>query len=122
MDRAGTFGGIAQTIAGHPLDTVKVRLQTQVTVPGQLPQFAGMVDCFRKTVKGEGFFGLYKGAASPMAGAMAMNAALFFSYGQSKHIVTHFAGKVWPLILVFVASLLRFACCCDVCCSRETAS
>src|SRR3989338_9588303 len=30
---AGTFGGILQVIAGHPLDTVKVRLQTQILQP-----------------------------------------------------------------------------------------
>lgn len=100
-----------------------------------------MVDCFRKTIKGEGFFGqsfkkqpllklllrvagLYKGAASPMAGAMAMNAALFFSYGQSKHIVTHFANKVCLcsrcclLFLCFYLLLTVFV----ACCSRKTAS
>jgi len=37
-------------------DTVKVRLQTQPTPKlGELPQFTGMMDCIRKTIKGEGF-------------------------------------------------------------------
>eukprot|EP00164_Ancoracysta_twista_P006506 GFYU01009063.1.p1 GENE.GFYU01009063.1~~GFYU01009063.1.p1 ORF type:complete len:298 (-),score=82.20 GFYU01009063.1:201-1094(-) len=84
---AGTMGGIAQVIAGHPLDTVKTRLQTQVIVPGQPPQYAGMIDCFKKTSAQEGWRGLYKGAAAPLAGAMFHNANLFFSYGQSKNIV-----------------------------------
>jgi len=84
---SGTFGGIAQVFAGHPLDTVKVRLQTQVIEPGKPPPFTGMVDCFRKTFANEGIRGLYKGCASPLSGAMVLNATLFFAYGQSKLIV-----------------------------------
>ena len=38
-------------------------------------------------MKQEGFFGLYKGAASPLAGAMAHNAVVFFSVGQSKKLL-----------------------------------
>lgn len=84
---SGTAGGIAQVGAGHPLDTLKVRLQTQVPGPdGKLP-FSGMGDCIRKTIALEGYSGLYKGAASPLIGSMAHNAGVFFSYGQAKKIV-----------------------------------
>jgi hypothetical protein len=35
---AGTAGGVAQTLSGHPLDTLKVRLQTMPTpAPGEAP-------------------------------------------------------------------------------------
>jgi len=88
---SGTIGGIAQVVAGHPLDTVKVRLQNQVDVPGQAKQFNGMLDTFRKTIQIEGVRGLYKGATSPLAGAMAHNAGVFFSYGQAKNWLA--AGK-----------------------------
>jgi solute carrier family 25 carnitine/acylcarnitine transporter 20/29 len=81
---SGTMGGFAQVIAGHPLDTVKVRLQNQVEGVGQTKQFNGTLDTFRKTVQLEGVRGLYKGASSPLAGAMAHNAGVFFSYGQAK--------------------------------------
>ena len=37
---------------GHPLDTIKVRLQTQSSVN---PEFSGMGDCIRKTIAREGF-------------------------------------------------------------------
>mmetsp|Transcript_33433 Transcript_33433/g.40969 ORF Transcript_33433/g.40969 Transcript_33433/m.40969 type:complete len:299 (-) Transcript_33433:434-1330(-) len=81
---SGTGGGIAQVAAGHPLDTIKVRLQTQVPGPdGKMP-FAGMMDCAKKTFSHEGLGGLYKGAASPLLGAMAHNAGIFFSYGQAR--------------------------------------
>ena len=59
---AGGFGGICVVISGHPFDTIKVRLQTQPKpAPGQPPMYAGTLDCVKKTVKHEGFRGLYKG-------------------------------------------------------------
>lgn len=42
----------------HPLDLVKVRLQSQ---PGHLPpRFRGPVDCFWQTFRHEGVRGLYR--------------------------------------------------------------
>ncbi|XXG43013.1 hypothetical protein AAC387_Pa01g3148 [Persea americana] len=39
---AGTIGGVAQLICGHPFDTIKVKLQSQpVPLPGQLPKYSG---------------------------------------------------------------------------------
>jgi len=74
---AGSIGGIGQCLSGHPLDTIKVRLQTS-------DRYKGTVDCFRKTVQEEGFAGLYKGIQSPLVGMTALNSVLFLSYGQSK--------------------------------------
>ena len=48
---AGTCGGIAVTLVGHPFDTVKVRLQTQ---PSDKPIYNGVVDCVKKTIKVRG--------------------------------------------------------------------
>lgn len=70
---------------GHPLDTIKVRLQTQSNTN---PEFTGMVDCFRKTMAKEGVAGLYAGAAAPLWGAMAHNAGVFFSYGMAKKVTS----------------------------------
>lgn len=84
---AGTMGGVAQVVVGHPLDTIKVRMQTQVHVAGQPPKYSGMVDCISKLVKGEGAAALYKGWAAPMFGACIMNSFLFFTYGQVTGIV-----------------------------------
>uniref|UniRef100_A0A8C9Q6G0 Solute carrier family 25 member 20 n=1 Tax=Spermophilus dauricus TaxID=99837 RepID=A0A8C9Q6G0_SPEDA len=48
---AGGFGGVCLVFVGHPLDTVKVRLQTQPpSLPGQPPMYSGTIDCFRKTL------------------------------------------------------------------------
>lgn len=78
---AGTVGGIAVTMVGHPFDTVKVRLQTQ---PSVNPIYNGAIDCVKKTLQWEGVPGLYKGVTSPLAGQMFFRATLFSAFGASK--------------------------------------
>jgi solute carrier family 25 carnitine/acylcarnitine transporter 20/29 len=79
---AGTFAGMAQVFIGHPLDTVKTRLQTQDAAN---PRYKGGWDCFSKTLQQEGVRGLYKGMASPFFGAAFINAILFGAYGHFRH-------------------------------------
>lgn len=74
---AGMVGGIGQCVSGHPLDTIKVRLQTS-------DRYKGTMDCFNTTVKEEGVAGLYKGIQSPLVGMAALNSVLFFTNGQVK--------------------------------------
>ncbi len=51
---AGGVGGVCIVLVGHPLDTIKVRLQTQPKVgPGESPLFTGTVDCAMKTIRNE---------------------------------------------------------------------
>ncbi len=51
---AGGVGGVCIVLVGHPLDTIKVRLQTQPKVgPGESPLFSGTLDCALKTVRNE---------------------------------------------------------------------
>jgi solute carrier family 25 (mitochondrial carnitine/acylcarnitine transporter), member 20/29 len=76
---AGTFGGMALTLVGHPLDTIKVkqklkiknlqvRLQTMPKPnPGEKPLYTGALDCAKQCIKKEGPFGLYKGVSSRMS-------------------------------------------------------
>lgn len=76
---AGCIGGCAGVVVGHPLDTIKVRLQTQ---DFKNPLYRGTIHCFRSTLEKEGVRGLYKGMSSPMAGVAAVNAILFGVYGN----------------------------------------
>lgn len=78
---AGSIGGVAQVLSGHPLDTVKVRLQTQSDI------YKGTVDCLSRTLKEEGVKGLYKGVQSPLVGLAVMNSVMFLAYGQSKALI-----------------------------------
>ena len=68
-------------LVGHPLDTVKVRLQTASS--GSM----GMMDCVRLTLKEEGVRGFYKGMQSPLAGEGFFNAAQFLCYGAAKRML-----------------------------------
>ncbi|KAN0021974.1 hypothetical protein ACTFIU_004123 [Dictyostelium citrinum] len=81
---AGSIGGVGQVFTGHPLDTIKVRLQTQ---PVGNPIYSGTMDCLKKTIAQEGFAGLYKGVASPLVGLSIMNSVMFLAYGQSKTLI-----------------------------------
>ena len=57
-------------MVGHPLDTIKVRIQSMEVVPGKAPQYTGMIDCAKQIVNKQGFKGLYSGMAGPLAGAV----------------------------------------------------
>ncbi|KAF6727435.1 Mitochondrial carnitine/acylcarnitine carrier protein [Oryzias melastigma] len=84
---AGGFGGVCLVFAGHPLDTIKVRLQTQPKPkPGESLLYAGTLDCFKKTLAKEGVKGLYKGMAAPIIGVTPMFAVCFFGFGLGKKL------------------------------------
>ena len=80
---AGTIGGMTTVVVGHPLDTVKVRLQTSVG-------YSSTLDCMRRTWRGEGLRGFYKGVQSPLAGEAFFNAVQFLAYGQSKQLLASY--------------------------------
>lgn len=75
---SGGVGGVALVGVGHPLDTIKVRVQTMPDV------YKSGMDCFKKTVASEGAKGLYKGIAAPLAGVTPMYALCFLGYGLGK--------------------------------------
>ncbi|KAJ3895345.1 mitochondrial carrier domain-containing protein [Lentinula edodes] len=88
---AGSVGGAAQVLVGHPLDTVKTR--AQIAPKGM---FKGPMDIIAQTVRKEGFFALYKGMASPLLGIAGVNSLLFAAYGVSKRIVSPYPQLSLP--------------------------
>ena len=73
----GSVAGIVGKFVEYPLDTVKVRLQSQ---PEHLPlQYTGPLDCIRQSIRRDGFLGLYRGISAPLAGAAIENSSLFLS-------------------------------------------
>ncbi|KAF6989449.1 hypothetical protein CFC21_006782 [Triticum aestivum] len=85
---AGTVGGIANLVVGHPFDTIKVKLQSQPSpAPGQLLKYAGAFDAVKQTVAAEGPRGLYKGMGAPLATVAAFNALLFTVRGQMETLL-----------------------------------
>jgi len=58
---ASLLAGFIASVASNPIDVIKTRIMNQKPGPdGQLP-YSGQVQCFSKTVSGEGFTALYKG-------------------------------------------------------------
>ena len=124
---AGAVGGLLVVLSGHPLDTIKVRLQTMPTpAPGQLPMFTGVFHCFKKTVKHEGFYGLYKGMSSRIVAITPHAALSFLGFSIGKEVVSHikndpssklslpelfWAGSIAGLFTVFIVTPSeRIAC------------
>ncbi|KAF7493938.1 Mitochondrial carnitine/acylcarnitine carrier protein [Sarcoptes scabiei] len=88
---AGGFGGICLVTAGHPLDTVKVRLQTMSSIVlehQKTPQYSGTFDCVRKILTDEGPRGFFKGMATPLVGITPLYSIAFFGYSLGKKLQT----------------------------------
>lgn len=84
---AGGGGGICLVVVGHPLDTIKVKLQMMKVEPGMPPPYTGVLDCARKTIAEHGPRGLYAGVMAPLAGVTPMYALCFYGYGVGKSIM-----------------------------------
>ncbi|KAK1943401.1 Mitochondrial basic amino acids transporter [Phytophthora citrophthora] len=78
---AGTIGGVAGIIAGHPLDTIKVQLQTSSEAG------VGVLRTLRRVTSSEGAAGLYRGVLSPILSNAPINAVIFGVQGQAVRIM-----------------------------------
>uniref|UniRef100_A0A914RGH6 Uncharacterized protein n=1 Tax=Parascaris equorum TaxID=6256 RepID=A0A914RGH6_PAREQ len=94
---AGLVAGVAGVLAGHPLDTVKVRLQTQTQNKEVKEVYRGTIHCFSSIIRHEGVRGLFKGISSPLASLTVINSVVFGVYGNTtrlfidqQSITTHF--------------------------------
>ncbi|OQV21342.1 Mitochondrial carnitine/acylcarnitine carrier protein [Hypsibius exemplaris] len=104
---AGGFGGSCLVIVGHPLDTIKVRLQTMPRVSaGQTPLYSGTYDCFKKTIKAEGFKGLYKGMGAPLSGIAPIFAISFLGFSVGKKMQQDTPDQKLSAIQLFKAGCL----------------
>lgn len=83
---AGTIGGASGIIVGHPIDTVKVRLQVDRS-------YKGITDCVLKTVRLEGPTSFFKGVVAPVLGAAPINAVVFVTYGGVMRLAAESYGK-----------------------------
>lgn len=83
---SGGIGGACAVLVGHPLDLVKVRMQTSGSVPvGSAPvSVTGMLS---DTLRKEGVRGLYRGVSAPLIAVSPMFAVSFWSYDMGQRIV-----------------------------------
>ncbi|XP_002662242.1 solute carrier family 25 member 45 [Danio rerio] len=97
---AGWISGAVGLVVGHPLDTVKVRLQTQSV-------YGGILDCVIKTYTREGLHGFFKGMSFPVLSVAVSNAVAFGSYSNALDYLTQSHhndhSQRSPLSYVFMA-------------------
>ncbi|KAI1004507.1 Mitochondrial 2-oxodicarboxylate carrier 2 [Podosphaera aphanis] len=63
---AGAIAGVSEISVMYPLDVVKTRIQLQSGRSVGTDSYHGMVDCFRKIIRNEGFSRLYRGIEAPI--------------------------------------------------------
>jgi len=78
---------VCSTAIGHPIDLVKVRMQTMVVAPGQKPPFNSTFDCLKKTFVKEGPRGLYRGVTAPITAIAPIYAVVFWGYDMGQRLV-----------------------------------
>lgn len=106
---AGTAGGVCLVLAGYPMDTIKVRLQTsalQSSAAVHGPVFAGPLDCVIRTVRNEGIRGLYKGVSSPLGGVPWMYTISFGSWGMAQKMLEEAPNAQLSLFRVSLAGAI----------------
>mmetsp|Transcript_19126 Transcript_19126/g.24121 ORF Transcript_19126/g.24121 Transcript_19126/m.24121 type:complete len:328 (+) Transcript_19126:137-1120(+) len=67
---AGGVAGMVSTVACHPLDTIRTRLQTTTL-------YAGAWECFKTMVRQEGVRSLYLGLSAPLMAQALFKAIIF---------------------------------------------
>jgi ornithine carrier protein len=105
------IAGAAGKYIEYPFDTVKVRLQSQ---PDHLPlRYTGPLDCFKQSIRSEGFLSLYRGISAPLVGAALETSSLFFWERVGREAV--FKAKLYdrekplPLSALFLTGALSGA-------------
>jgi len=77
-------------LVGHPLDLIKVRMQTAVaTTAGAAPSVGGM---FVSTFREAGLRGLYRGVSAPLLAVSPIFAVSFLGYDVGKRLVQYGTG------------------------------
>lgn len=71
----GSFSGVASWLIGHPLDSIKVRMQMATNI-----QRNSLASYVKLILKNEGFSGFYKGGSPPLMTLPLVNSIVFSSY------------------------------------------
>ena len=77
---AGGAGGASMVVVGHPLDTVKVRMQAS-------DGYRSALHCVIRTSRAEGPLALYKGMIMPLGATSAVFALCFSGYEHGKRLL-----------------------------------
>ncbi|XP_073397343.1 mitochondrial carnitine/acylcarnitine carrier protein-like isoform X2 [Dendrobates tinctorius] len=108
---SGGVGGVCLTLAGQPMDTVKVNLQIQARpAGGQKLLYNSTEDCFRKILSQQGLWGLYKGMGAPLVGVTPIMAMTFLGFSLGKKLQQKQPQQTLRPHQVFSAGMLAGLC------------
>ncbi|KAL7415624.1 mitochondrial carrier domain-containing protein [Mrakia frigida] len=102
---AGSAGGVAGVVVGHPFDTIKVRFQH----PSFRGRYGSTAMAFKTIVREENVRGLYKGVMSPIAGISFVNGLVFASFKSAMEALRPEGGIEAPLKVFFAAGCISGA-------------
>lgn len=83
---SGGSAGFVEICLMHPLDVVKTRFQVQSNTVAEADRYKSIVDCFRRMIRAEGFFSIYKGILPPILAETPKRAVKFFTFEQYKKV------------------------------------
>ncbi|XP_034177773.1 mitochondrial glutamate carrier 1 [Osmia lignaria lignaria] len=106
----GGIAGIIGVSVVFPLDLVKTRLQNQIVGPNGERMYKSMFDCFRKTYKAEGYFGMYKGSGVNILLITPEKAIKLTANDTFRHYLSPGPGQKLPLEREMLAGGLAGAC------------
>jgi len=87
----GFMTGGSMVVMSYPLEYCKTQMQLQSK---SNPEYANMVECFKKTVKNYGFGGLYKGASVRIFGAGFQQMFRWGAYTNISNLFRDDKGKI----------------------------
>jgi solute carrier family 25 carnitine/acylcarnitine transporter 20/29 len=88
---SGGVGGTCVVLVGHPLDLIKVRMQTAVpTTAGAAQQT--VISMFADTFRTQGIRGLYRGVSAPLIAVTPVFALSFWGYDVGQRLVRWSSG------------------------------
>ena len=105
----GGIAGVIGVSCVFPLDLVKTRLQNQKIGPNGEKMYSSMLDCFRKTYRAEGYFGMYRGSAVNILLITPEKAIKLAANDYFRHKLTRADGKL-PVHREMVAGGLAGLC------------
>ncbi|KAG7360489.1 mitochondrial carrier protein [Nitzschia inconspicua] len=85
---AGGVAGSASVVVGHPMDTLKVRMQTS----------KGNASMWSLATSYGGLPSLFRGMAAPLSTACVINAIIFSSYGWSSRMYDEHIGEEMQML------------------------
>lgn len=87
---SGAVGGVSLVLVGHPLDLLKVRLQTTSTSSMNDSQRPNMKRMFKNLMRKEGIAGIYRGVTAPLIGVAPIFAINIWGYDTGKSMASSY--------------------------------